>query len=189
MIAAAVTVFVIGIAGSVLLESILPLAWQSKAIGYGVAGISLGIAVSAFHFTRQFVTGHPVTKRYFAAVAALACFVLLVFGATMFYPKWQLHQTMVAAQAAFQKQLPQKIDSDMLLVAVKVGFTDWTYVYDLTGQIPTPENLRASENTTRRSVCASNMKSRLREGASYVYQYREAGSDRLVYQFEIASCP
>jgi hypothetical protein len=115
---------------------------------------------------------------------------IALFGGIELFRAWRLHQMLLIAQSEIQKQLPKKIDDDTTLVGVRVGYTDWTYVYDVTARksaIDAPA-LQRLESQIRRGVCASDMSARLRDGVSYNYEYRDT-TGVMITKFQITSCP
>jgi hypothetical protein len=160
---------------------------SNRLIAYSLVGAGLALAVAAFQVTRIFVSARPRLSRSLAKILLFVAAATALVGGPKLYSAWQLHEMLLAAQSEIQKQLPKKVDVYTTLIDVQVGFTAWTYLYEVT--IPKSKfDLAALERIVRRDVCASDMNKRMSDGVSYNHEYRDkAGS--ILGQFEIARCP
>jgi hypothetical protein len=84
-----------------------------------------------------------------------------------------------------QKNLPMRLNDNTTWVGVRVGFTTLTYIVNVTTPNIDPLVLEAG---ARKILCASDARDRIRDGASYNYEYRDRSSATIA-EFEIASCP
>jgi hypothetical protein len=123
-------------------------------------------------------------------VLMVGTIMLLIGGiaATVFYQKWNLHETLLAKQVEIKEQLSRKTKGYATLIDVRVGFTTWTNVYKLT--IPVKNiYFPAVETEDRNKVCRSDLASLIDDGISVISEYLDDVSNILVGQFEITSCP
>ena len=190
LFAAAVTVALASAIGGALLVALLPPSLQtSKPIIYGLIGVALSLGVSAFQGGRLLVQRHPFSFRLpKALIFGIAALLLAFIGAAELYPRWQLHEALVTAAVGVRQRLPLTMDAYSTLVGVRVGFTEWTYVYRTSALVPRAY-FTGRDEKARTEVCASGLRRWLRNGTSYRYEYRDPWSRRLLHKFEVASCP
>ena len=105
----------------------------------------------------------------------------------LLYAKWGLHQKLVAEQMEVQKQLPKQLNYRTTHTDVVVGFTSVTNIYKVI-EPKSSIDLVDLETRLRKLSCVGNRRARIKEGASYNYEYRDTAGD-LVGMFEVASCP
>lgn len=100
------------------------------------------------------------------------------------YNSWKLHEALVAEQTALQKRLPLTLNH-YALTDVRVGFRYIARLYNLT--VPERDiDFAAVERAVRKLSCNSDNKAKIRDGATYTYEFRD--SRQLVRKFDIASC-
>ena len=124
---------------------------------------------------------HVVARRKVLVFALAFVGIIGPFITKELYRAWEVHQKLLAWQVDVQKQLPKELDADTTVVGVRVGFTTWTYLYN----VPRRKNISALEQEIREGVCADNRA--MDDGVSYSHEYRDQ-SGALLIRFETSSC-
>ena len=156
---------------------------------FGVTGVALSLAVSAFRLAYQFALRHPRVRIEVGRLALFVAGAAALYGASELYFKWnsrgELRQAMVLAKTEIEKQLPKTIDKNTTLVAVRLENDTWTYVYNLK---TASFDAEALQTQVRSNVCASNLRSWIAKGVSYRFEYWDSEVN-LLGRLLVDSCP
>jgi hypothetical protein len=128
-----------------------------------------------------------LVRRKALVLALLVVGIIGSLAAKELYGAWEMHQTLLAAQAKVLKHIPLKVSPYLTLVDVHVGVTALTFLHAVTGPKGNTD-FDALERRVRDNFCASALKALISDGGSFNYEYRDT-SHELVRRFEIASCP
>lgn len=184
--AAATTIAVAFICSVALYEA--GVSSMPKWLMYGIVGVSLSVGVTAFQYARKFASDRPRLRYELSKLVLFLVGAGVIFGLTEFYSKWnagdELHRAMLTAQVEIDRQLPKKVDDQTTLVATRVDFNNWTYVYNVTN--PNFDR-QVLQTKVHRGVCTGNLKEWIAKGVSYTFEYWEATD--LLTSFQVASCP
>jgi hypothetical protein len=100
---------------------------------------------------------------------------------------WQLHQQLLAEQAAMERNLPRWLNGTIVLVGARVGLTSLTTVHRVVLSPGEEIQWPLLTRDLRKWVCA-NKRVTVRDGASYNFEYLEP-TDRFITKITVDSCP
>ena len=116
--------------------------------------------------------------------------VLAVCAATAAFPLykvWEVHDFLIQQQTAMQIKLPKTATGHMILSDVRVGVREMTLAYKVS--LPRRDfDIDALERGTRQDACASEIRTKIRDGAIYSYEFIDS-SHAVIGRFAVASCP
>ena len=151
---------------------------------------TLGYLTSGERLSAAYILEPRWLKLYAAKAITIA---LLVFG---FFPGvggvielhnlWMLHEKLLAQAAAIRRHVPQVMGSSTVLTDAGVGLLSMKRIYLVTTSRAHSDR-SALKSRLRGFTCAENGQN-VRDGATYVYEYRNAAG-QILDSITINSCP
>jgi hypothetical protein len=117
--------------------------------------------------------------------------ILVLFAITaafpFFYSIWQVHGFLVQQQTNMQSQLRKTAADNMVLSDVRIGIREMTLAYKVS--LPRRDfDIDAVERGIRESACIGEIRTKIRDGAIYNYEFIDSSRD-VIGRFAVASCP